>query len=106
IKKENIGLIEVMGLAVLPSRLKKEMEDLAPLLVAGDFDAIRKDEVLAAHADWAEGFAKNYSITSSNVEEILKQEIGKVFCQVLEDAGVYKWNEEGLASFRKFIASL
>ena len=106
IKKENIGLIEVMGLAVLPSRLKKEMEDLAPLLVAGDFDAIRKDEVLASHADWAEGFAKNYSITSSNVEEILKQEIGKVFCQVLEDAGVYKWNEEGLASFRKFIASL
>lgn len=106
IKKENIGLIEVMGLAVLPSRLKKEMEDLAPLLVAGDFDAIRKDEVLAAHADWAEGFAKNYSITSSNVEEILKQEIGKVFCQVLEDAGVYKWNEEGHASFRKFIASL
>lgn len=106
IKKENIGLIEVMGLAVLPSRLKKEMEDLASLLVAGDFDAIRKDEVLASHADWAEGFAKNYSITSSNVEEILKQEIGKVFCQVLEDAGVYKWNEEGLASFRKFIASL
>ncbi len=105
IKKENIGLIEVMGLAVLPSRLKGEMEELADYIVSGK--DIRSNETLAKHADWVDEFSVNYDhIDESNVTEILKQEIGKVFCQVLEDAGVYKCTEEGLTAFRRFIAAL
>lgn len=104
IKKENIGLIEVMGLAVLPSRLKGELEALADAIVAGK--DLRADEVLAKHADWVDEFKGNYTITKENVSEILQQEVGKVFCQVLEDAGVYKCNDEGLKAFRRFIAIL
>jgi len=105
IKKENIGLIEVMGLAVLPSRLKKEMEALADAMVKG-LD-IRADETIAKHADWVDAFKPKYDvIDETNVMEILQQEVGKVFCQVLEDAGVYKCNEEGLQAFRRFIQSL
>ncbi|MCR4673774.1 MAG: UDP-glucose--hexose-1-phosphate uridylyltransferase [Lachnospiraceae bacterium] len=104
IKKENIGLIEVMGLAVLPSRLKGELEQLAEAILA-DKD-LRADETLAKHADWVEEFKGNYTITKDNVEEILQKEVGKVFCQVLEDAGVFKCNEEGLAFFRKFVSTL
>lgn len=105
IKKENIGLIEVMGLAVLPSRLKGEMEELADYIVNGK--DIRANEDLAKHADWVDEFTKHYdSITKDNVDEILKDEVGKVFCRVLEDAGVYKCNEEGLTAFRRFIATL
>lgn len=105
IKKENIGLIEVMGLAVLPSRLKSEMEELSDAIV--NHKDIRSIESIAKHADWVEEFTPNYEkIDSDNVEDVLKQEIGKVFCQVLEDAGVYKCNDEGLAAFRRFISTL
>ncbi len=109
IKKENIGLIEVMGLAVLPSRLKGEMESLADAIVTGK--DIRSDEVLEKHADWVDEFMAEYkangvNIDANNVEEILQQEVGKVFCQVLEDAGVFKCDEKGLEEFRRFIAAL
>lgn len=105
IKKENIGLIEVMGLAVLPARLKGEMELLKDYILTGK--DIRSNEQIAKHADWVDEFLPNYtSITEENVEEILQQEVGKVFCEVLEDAGVYKCNEEGLKAFHRFIEVL
>lgn len=101
IKKENIGLIEVMGLAVLPARLKNEIKVLGKKIVAGE--DLRADEVTAKHADWVEGFKSNYTITSDNVDDILKTEIGKVFKKVLEHAGVYKRDESGKAAFLRFI---
>ena len=101
IKKENIGLIEVMGLAVLPSRLKGELADLADKIVAGC--DLRADEVQAKHADWVDQLKKQYTFTSDNALDILLQETGKVFSQVLEDAGVYKHTEDGKAGFLKFI---
>ncbi len=105
IKKENIGLIEVMGLAVLPSRLKGELEELADAIV--NHKDIRSMESIAKHADWVDEFMAHYEdVNASNVEEVLQQEVGKVFCQVLEDAGVYKCTEEGLEAFRRFIAAL
>ncbi len=105
IKKENIGLIEVMGLAVLPARLKQEMETLAKAVLAGG--DIRADEMLKKHADWAEEFLPKYDrITEENIMEILRREIGQVFCQVLEDAGVYKQTEDGQKAFMRFIDSL
>lgn len=105
IKKENIGLIEVMGLAVLPARLKDEMELLADAILT-DAD-IRKDEVLEKHADWVEEFLPKYdNITRENVTDILHKEIGYVFMQVLEDAGVYKRTPEGQAAFDKFVENL
>lgn len=105
IKKENIGLIEVMGLAVLPSRLKDEMEQLKTFIL--EKKDIRGDKTLAKHADWADSFLPEYpDISPKNIDHILQQEIGKVFCQVLEDAGVYKCSESGINSFRKFIGIL
>lgn len=105
IKKENIGLIEVMGLAVLPARLKDEMERLAEAIVSGA--DIRKDKLLEKHADWVEEFLPKYQdITKDNIMDILHREIGDVFMQVLEDAGVYKRTEEGQAAFDRFVASL
>lgn len=105
IKKENIGLIEVMGLAVLPARLKGEMEQLAEAILNGT--DIRKDEVLAKHADWVEEFLPTYKeVNRDNIMDILHEEIGKVFMQVLEDAGVYKRTEEGQAAFDRFVNSL
>ena len=105
IKKENIGLIEVMGLAVLPARLKDEMERLKTFIL--EKKDLRSDEILTKHADWAESFLPGYpEITPENIDHILQQEIGKVFCQVLEDAGVYKCNESGLKAFHKFIGIL
>ena len=101
IKKENIGLIEVMGLAVLPSRLKGELADLAEALVAGK--DIAGDEVLGKHAAWAEGLKQQYTFTADNALDIILQETGKVFAAVLEDAGVYKNTEEGRAAFLKFV---
>lgn len=106
IKKENIGLIEVMGLAVLPARLKGEMERLADVLVNKGIDAVREDEVLSKHADWAEEFASRYTITPENVNDIIKNEVGKVFATVLEHAGVYKRTDEGMAAFDRFVDSL
>ena len=105
IKKENIGLIEVMGLAVLPARLKDEMERLKTCIL--EKKDLRSDEILTKHADWAESFLPGYpEITPENIDHILRQEIGKVFCQVLEDAGVYKCSESGLKAFHKFIGIL
>lgn len=105
IKKENIGLIEVMGLAVLPSRLKKEMEELASCLVKGT--PISEHEELLKHQEWAEKIQKKYKeIHEDNVMDILKEEIGQVFVGVLEDAGVYKCTEEGRKAFDRFIAVL
>lgn len=106
IKKENIGLIEVMGLAVLPARLKGEMELLADTLVNKGVSAVRSDPVLEKHADWAEEFAPKYNITADNADDIIKAEIGKVFAQVLEHAGVFKRTEEGIAAFNRFVASV
>ncbi len=105
IKKENIGLIEVMGLAVLPARLKEEMEILAEYLMEGK--DIRSNEKIEKHAEWAEGFLARYEeITADNVTEILHKEIGRTFVGVLEDAGVYKCTKEGRAAFMKFIETL
>ena len=102
IKKENIGLIEVMGLAVLPSRLKEEMKLLADVLVNKGIAAVRADETLEKHADWAEEFASRNNITADNVTDIINKEIGAVFAQVLEDAGVFKRDEQGITAFRRF----
>ncbi len=106
IKKENIGLIEVMGLAVLPSRLKSELADLAKAIVAGA--DIRKDEVLEKHADWVDEFMPKYAgkVNENTVMEILEKEVGIVFSKVLEHAGMYKRDEEGQKAFDRFIASL
>lgn len=102
IKKENIGLIEVMGLAVLPARLKDEIAGLADAIVNGK--DLRADAELEKHADWVDEFKGNYdSITADNVNDILQKEIGLVFSQVLEDAGVYKCTAEGRDAFQKFI---
>ena len=101
IKKENIGLIEVMGLAVLPSRLKGELADLAEAIVA-DKD-IAADEVLNKHAHWVEQLKQQYTFTEDNALEIILQETGKVFSDVLEDAGVYKNTPEGREAFLRFV---
>lgn len=100
IKKENIGLIEVMGLAVLPARLKEELAVLSEKLLAGD--DLRGDSRTASHADWAEEIAKNNTLTAENITEILQKEVGIVFATVLEHAGVYARNEQGQAAFRRF----
>lgn len=104
IKKENIGLIEVMGLAVLPARLKGEIEELSKILIAGE--EIAKDSPLAIHTDWVNELKKQYTFTPENTDTILKQEIGKVFSQVLSHAGVFKRDEKGKASFLKFLESV
>ena len=105
IKKENIGLIEVMGLAVLPARLKGEMEQLKAAMLAGK--DLRSDEVLEKHADWVDEFSVKYDkIDNSNIDAIVEKEIGLVFMQVLEDAGVYKRTPEGQEAFDRFIGSL
>ena len=101
IKKENIGLIEVMGLAVLPSRLKGELTDLAAAVVEGR--DIAADEALSKHADWVEELKQQYTFTEDNALDIILQETGKVFAAVLEDAGVYKNTEAGRAAFLKFV---
>ena len=102
-KKENIGLIEVMGLAVLPSRLKGEMEKLAQVLVTEGTEGVRRDKLIEKHADWAEEISKKNNITAENVHEVLQKEIGIVFAKVLEHAGVYKRNKDGKAAFERFI---
>lgn len=105
IKKENIGLIEVMGLAVLPSRLKGEMELLADCLVKNM--PIEEHEQLIKHKEWADKIRDKYAeINETNVMDILQEEIGQVFVGVLEDAGVYKCTEEGRKAFDRFIAVL
>jgi UDPglucose--hexose-1-phosphate uridylyltransferase len=104
IKKENIGLIEVMGLAVLPARLLGEMDGVAEALLAGR--DLRADEVLAKHADWVDSFIGNYTVTAENVREILEREIGNTFVRVLEDAGVYGRDEAGRKAMMRFVESV
>ena len=105
IKKENIGLIEVMGLAVLPARLKEELEILADYIVEGK--DITENEKIEKHAEWVKTFLPNYeNVTKENIMDILQEEVGKVFVHVLEDAGVYKCTEEGREAFRRFISTL
>lgn len=98
IKKENIGLIEVMGLAILPPRLKNELQEVEDFLLG------KVTKVAEYHQSWAEKLKnKERIITPENVHEIVEQAVGKVFLRVLEDAGVYKQNDIGLAAFKKFI---
>ncbi len=104
IKKENIGLIEVMGLAVLPSRLKKELSDLAEAILAGN--DIAADPVLGKHAAWVDEIKTRTLFTPENTMDILLQETGRVFSQVLEDAGVYKCTPEGREAFLRFVKSV
>ena len=101
IKKENIGLIEVLGLAILPSRLKQELHDLAQALTDGR--DISTDPVLGKHTDWCVELRKKYTFTADNAMEILRSETGRVFTAVLEDAGVYKCTAQGRAAFLKFV---
>ena len=101
IKKENIGLIEVMGLAVLPARLKEELAAVADALVSGA--DLRAHELTEKHADWAEGFRGKYHITRENALEVVQKETGLVFAKVLEHAGVYKRDPEGKKAFLRFL---
>lgn len=102
IKKENIGLIEVMGLAVLPSRLKEEMELLKEYIISGK--DISSNEDIEKHESWVKGFLPKYkTINESNIDHVIKDEIGLVFSNVLEHAGVYKRTEEGMQGFERFI---
>ena len=104
IKKENIGLIEVMGLAVLPARLKDELAAVADCLVTGK--DLREGDLTAAHADWAESFRDKYEFSEENALDIVKKETGLVFSKVLEHAGVFKRNESGKAAFIRFLNSI
>ena len=104
IKKENIGLIEVMGLAVLPARLKAELEGLADAILKGR--DIAEDPALSKHAEWLSELKEEYDFTPDNVNDILKREVGRVFEEVLEDAGVYKCTPEGREAFRRFLATV
>ena len=105
IKKENIGLIEVMGLAVLPARLKEELELLEEYILEGR--DIASNEKIEKHAAWAAKFLPKYKdINKDNIHEILQKEVGIVFTHVLEDAGVYKCTQEGRNAFMRFIETL
>ena len=101
VKKENIGLIEVMGLAVLPSRLKSEIAEMKELILEGK--PLSEKESKAKHLDWFLRFKDNYTFTEENTEQILMEEIGKTFVRVLEDAGVYKTTKEGRDAFLRFV---
>ncbi len=104
IKKENIGLIEVMGLAVLPARLKNELAVLGEKMVKGE--DLRVDPLTASHAEWAERIMQENEVTADTVTDILQREVGLVFAQVLEHAGVYKRTEEGKKAFLRFAESV
>lgn len=105
IKKENIGLIEVMGLAILPSRLVSELEAVKNAILNND--DLRASELTASHADWVEEFLPNHpEFNADNAMDIIKEETGKVFLYVLEDAGVYKCTPEGREAFMRFLESV
>ena len=104
IKKENIGLIEVMGLAVLPARLKNELKELEELIVTGG--DISASESCAKHAAWVEELKTRYTFTAENTESILRQEVGVVFMKVLEHAGVFKRDAAGHDAFLRFTESV
>ncbi len=101
IKKENIGLIEVMGLAVLPSRLKKELKMVEEAILSGA--DLKANAETAKHSDWVDSFKASYTFTAENTEDILKEETGKVFAKVLEHAGVYERSEKGMDAFLRFV---
>jgi UDPglucose--hexose-1-phosphate uridylyltransferase len=101
IKKENIGLIEVMGLAVLPARLKDEIKEMKRAILCGE--DFRKTESIEKHAAWFDKFRGDYTFTEENAEDIIKEQIGKTFVSVLRDAGVFKDTAEGRSFFTKFI---
>ncbi|MBP2631171.1 MAG: galactose-phosphate uridylyltransferase [Firmicutes bacterium] len=106
IKKENIGLIEVMGLAILPARLEQELKLIRKALIEG-IDDISEVESIAKHAGWYQEIRTKYTkITSQNVNEVLQKEVGLKFLTVLSHAGVFKRNEIGLQAFNKFVAIL
>ena len=105
IKKENIGLIEVMGLAILPSRLVSELEAVKNAILNND--DLRASELTASHADWVEEFLPNHpEFNADNAMDIIKEETGKVFLHVLEDAGVYKCTPKGREAFMRFLESV
>ena len=105
IKKENIGLIEVMGLAILPSRLVSELEAVKNAILNND--DLRASELTASHADWVEEFLPTHpEFNADNAMDIIKEETGKVFLHVLEDAGVYKCTPEGREAFMRFLESV
>ena len=104
LKKENIGLIEVMGLAVLPSRLKEEIALLSEYLVSGK--DVNDNEKISKHAEWVNELKQKYTFTKENVEEILKSEIGKTFGEILECCVVFKQTNQGIEHFKKFIKTL
>ena len=108
IKRENIGLIEVMGLAILPPRLVPELEAVRGHLLAGDLDALEADELTASHAAWARDvYARRAAeLTPEGALDVLHEEVGAVFGRVLENAGVFKWDEAGRAAQRRFLDSL
>ena len=104
IKKENIGLIEVMGLAVLPSRLLRELDALKDTMLEGR--DLRADALTASHADWAEEILRRREFNAGNAEAVLQEEVGAVFQRVLEDAGVFKRDDAGRAAFRRFLEAV
>ncbi|MFZ2757247.1 MAG: UDP-glucose--hexose-1-phosphate uridylyltransferase [Atopobiaceae bacterium] len=107
IKRENIGLIEVMGLAILPPRLVGELASVRDHLLAGDLDALEADPLAASHAAWAREVARAHpELDAANADKVLRDEVGAVFGHVLEDAGVYKWDEPGRAALHRFLSAL
>ena len=104
IKKENIGLIEVMGLAVLPSRLKVELEELGHYLI--DKKDVSDNDMLKKHKEWADTLLKKYTFTKDNYMKILQDEVAQIFLDLLEDCGVFKQTEEGFKHFLKFVDEL
>ncbi|MDR0646769.1 MAG: UDP-glucose--hexose-1-phosphate uridylyltransferase [Elusimicrobiota bacterium] len=106
IKRENIGLIEVMGLAILPGRLKSEFEELSDCLVKNDFEKIKNSLAISKHYDWALKLADRYKFTPENAEEILRKETGTIFAEVLECCGVFKKTLCGAAALDRFLKTL
>ena len=101
LKKENIGLIEVMGLAVLPPRLKSEMAEVEKYLLG------QENKIAEYHMGWAKGLKADHpNVTTETVTEIVQQAIGKVFARVLEDSGVFKRDTKGQEAFQRFTATL
>ncbi|MBQ5794871.1 MAG: hypothetical protein IIW14_02640 [Kiritimatiellae bacterium] len=105
IKRENIGLIEVMGLAVLPGRLKNELGFIRDCLL-GDREAFFENPSMEAHCAWYRSLCERDDITEENVDDLLRAEVGRIFSEVLENAGVFKGDEAGIAAFRRFVESL
>ena len=105
IKKENIGLIEVMGVAILPARLKDELEEVKQCLLHSV--EVSTVESIAAHGPWAQELKEKYkTFDKENIDAIIEKEVGEVFVKVLEHAGVYKRTVEGKAAFLKFVEAV